>query len=101
MQLADKLFAIGSLVAAIAGLTEISASHQRWLRHEKQNIATPLCMMFVKILRIPKFAAMAKTTVGNTFPLVSAVIALIIWMVAFAYTVLPAPAQHHSAAHKN
>ena len=94
MTFIDKLFAFGSVPAAIAGITEIEASRNRWIKNEKQNMLTPLCMMFVKALRIPKFAILAKTTTGNVFPLISAVGALIIWSIAFIYTILP-PSHHN------
>ena len=89
----DKLFAFGSILAAIAGFSEIYASRQRWIDNEKQNSITPLCIMFVKMTRIPKYAVLAKTSIGNALPLISASFALIIWTTSFIYTVLP-PAHH-------
>tara|TARA_B000000557_G_C20415436_1_gene292334 strand:- start:111 stop:455 length:345 start_codon:yes stop_codon:yes gene_type:complete len=91
MKLVDKLFALGSLAAAAAGITEINASRQRWLDGARHNYATPLFMVMVKALRIPKFAALAKTGEGNWLPVVSAVAALIIWAIALLFSVLPPP----------
>ena len=95
MQLVDKLFALGSLAAAVAGVTEINAARQRWLDGARHNYATPLFMVMVKALRIPKFAALARTGAGNWLPVVSAGAALVIWAIAFVFSVLPPPSLAH------
>ena len=99
MQLVDKLFALGSLAAAVAGVTEINAARQRWLDGARHNYATPLFMVMVKALRIPKFAALARTGAGNWLPVVSAGAALVIWAIAFVFSVLPPPALAQGKGH--
>ena len=91
MQLVDKLFALGSLAAAVAGVSEIQASRQRWLSGAQHNYATPLFMVLVKLLRIPKFASLAISGASNWLPVASASAALVIWLIALVFSVLPPP----------
>lgn len=88
MKTDDILFAFASICAALAGVSEISSVHKRWLLGESQNYRTPLFMVFVKLFRIPKYISIARMG-GGILPLLSSAFAALIWLTALVFTLIP------------
>lgn len=91
MKIFDDLFLLGTILAFFAGLAEIRAGRNRWLHHLPRNVMTPLLLMIVKMVRVPKFVMMYRASSSALIPMVSSIGAVIVWMIAFIFSVLPSP----------